>query len=216
MIIAPALLAGIPSVVGAVSGFFGQKSANKANRVEADKSRAFSERMRNTEWQSAVADMTAAGINPALAYSSGGASSPQGAVAGRQESEAGEGLSSALAVKTAQEQFKVLEAQKENLQAQRGKTMYERDILGVQRSEAQSRMGFYFNGNGTPTAKMRELLSQEHGAKMANGARSVTELSLARLREPEMAAMAKLFERMGEGGKGLQQIMPLILQLLRR
>ncbi len=47
-------------------------------RQEAQTQMQFQERMRNTEWQAAVADMEKAGINPALAYSQGGASSPGG------------------------------------------------------------------------------------------------------------------------------------------
>lgn len=84
----------IPSWVGAGAlGFLGSERSNRVNQGEAQRNRdfqadqaevnrGFQERMRNTEWQSAVADMTAAGINPAVAYSRGGASSPSGSMAG--------------------------------------------------------------------------------------------------------------------------------------
>lgn len=53
----------------------------KFNSAEAAKNRDFQERMRATQYQTAMADMKAAGLNPILAYTQGGAGTPQGSSA---------------------------------------------------------------------------------------------------------------------------------------
>lgn len=78
-----------------IGGFFQQQSANATNHAnaqqveqtnafnaaEAAKNREFQERMSNTQYSRAVADMRAAGLNPALAYQQGGAGTPGGSSA---------------------------------------------------------------------------------------------------------------------------------------
>lgn len=55
------------------------QAAMQFSAEQAQQQMDFQERMANTQWQRGVADMQAAGLNPALAYSQGGAVAPSGA-----------------------------------------------------------------------------------------------------------------------------------------
>lgn len=69
--------AAIPAIAGLAGDLIGGSTASH----EATKNRRFQERMRSTQYQTAVADMKKAGINPMLAFSQGGAGTPSGAQA---------------------------------------------------------------------------------------------------------------------------------------
>lgn len=96
-LIGAALIGGGSALLGGGISSAGAAKANKMNLKIAREQMAFQERMRNTEFQTAVKDMQLAGLNPALAYEKGGASSPSGASAQMENTLAAAGSSAAQA-----------------------------------------------------------------------------------------------------------------------
>jgi len=94
-----ALAMGMGAVSGGISGMvsaadsragrswqqFENQKAREYNTAEAQKARDFSEHQRTTAYQTSMADMKAAGLNPMLAMNQGGASSTSAAQASSQQ-----------------------------------------------------------------------------------------------------------------------------------
>lgn len=92
---------------GGILSYLGQEETNRSNAVmanqaqaassrEAQANREWQERMSNTSYQRAVKDMEAAGLNPMLAYQSGGAGTPSGATGMAFQAQMGNSLGSAV------------------------------------------------------------------------------------------------------------------------
>lgn len=138
-----------PAVGALASGgaaAYGQREANVANAEMAQKQMDFQERMSNTQWQRGVKDMQSAGLNPMLAYSQGGASSPSGATAS-MANELGTGVTSALQAMTGIQQLQATQAQIGNVEEQTRRTAAEVDqvraltgFASAQEAEAWARI----------------------------------------------------------------------------
>lgn len=105
------------------------------DRTEAEsaRNRDFQKEMSSTAYQRAMADMRAGGLNPILAYSQGGASTPSGSMA----SHAGAGSvrtdgSAAIKGASAYAMLRNMHEQNRNLSAQRGEIQARTRLLGEQ------------------------------------------------------------------------------------
>lgn len=74
----------LSGLIGAAGSYLGTQSQNSANAAQSQAQMDFQREMSGTAYQRAVADMQKAGLNPMLAYSQGGASTPAGAMAQMQ------------------------------------------------------------------------------------------------------------------------------------
>lgn len=148
----------VTAIGGAALGVLGSAWSNSQNKKEARRNRAFQERMSNTAYQRSMADMRKAGLNPMLAYTKGGASTPSGAQA--KIANPLEGASS-----TAMQLMRT-RAEIENIRTSTSKTDQETDnlesiglILAPEVERSKHLQDLYGGPNGQAASLIKEAVS---------------------------------------------------------
>ncbi|AXH73522.1 MAG: DNA pilot protein [Microviridae sp.] len=139
----------IGSLITGAAGWFGQQETNKLQAQMQQQQMNFQERMSNTAYQRASADMQAAGLNPMMMFGSGGAaSSPQGSGAtplvksGLDADAVQKAIASASQAAMTDAQVKQLAAETENKKAQTVTELVRPSWLSAQTTTERQRPGW--------------------------------------------------------------------------
>jgi hypothetical protein len=104
--------------LAAGAAYMGAQMTNKTNADIAQRQMDFQQQNSDTSYQRAVLDMKAAGLNPMLAYSQGGASTPPGSQQAPTVNTLGETSQAALGAYRNLQEINNIQKQNEQIQAQ--------------------------------------------------------------------------------------------------
>jgi outer membrane translocation and assembly module TamA len=137
-----------------------QKDTNKANISLGREQMDFQERMSNTAYQRAMDDMSAAGLNPILAYQQGGASSPGGAMP-QIQSPVIAGLNVGASVMNSASNVQTQASQRDKMDA-------EVKVLGEQAGLTNQQIHMLQNQMHNVRAELKNIEAQTEGRELEN------------------------------------------------
>lgn len=191
------LAAAIGGGLGLIGGLFQQDTAKHL----AQEQMAFQERMSNTAYQRAVQDMKLAGINPALAYSQGGASTPTGTMA-QAEDVISPAVSSAMNAMRLKNELDLTKAQTDKAKREASESFQRSLLLARQASNLGTGEGDQPYAVLLDKAQL-ELLREQLNLTRANAAQSWAELPGIRIRGSQFGTTMDMLLRGLTGGAGL-------------
>lgn len=223
------LLGGLGSLVSSALGFLGTKDTNDTNVGLNRENRSWMAEMSNTSYQRAVNDMQLAGLNPMLAYSQGGASTPTNAAPVVQNKIGGAlaGAAQGAQVVQALEQVSNTAAQTENVKAQTDKVRSETLEKEINSARAwaelfltheRTRKEFTSANIDEITAQVQEILRAQRQLELdrdrstfsADVARRKAESTLTELEIPKSKAEASFYGKVGDLPMGLKMLVDFI------
>lgn len=209
---------GLPAVGAAGLNILGSHLTNLSNRriarEQMDFQReslhdqmAFQERMSNTAYQRAVADMRLAGLNPILAFSQGGASTPSGGAGSgagaTMQNEFSGAVSSALDARRMSAEVKNMEEQNKNLRAQNEQIDSQTSLNRMLAISAQQ--------------EGRQKLSQTHlNEVMAQTAKADALLKINSAKKVESDTARQWVDTLSGSAKGASGVIPWLLSIFGR